>query len=399
MQANLHPDLLNTADGTRAEQILRTCVHCGFCNATCPTYQVTGDELDGPRGRIYLIKEVLESGQGNATAQRHLDRCLTCLACESTCPSGVAYGELLEVGREVIEQTQRRGWFARVVRFWLQAVVPSPRWFRRWARLGHWFRWMLPGWLRGALPVVTRAAPADHGTHPRTVLVLQGCVQQVATPQANASFANLLDRRGYEVIYADNEVCCGSLNLHLGERERALARIRVNIDALTPYLADVEAVVSTASGCGLTIKDYPRLLIDDVDYAPRAAALARKFQDAGEFVTAENLACGKLDDFERVAWQAPCTLQHGQKIAGVVEKLLRDAGYDLVPVVDSHLCCGSAGSYSLLQPQLAGELRSRKLSALCAHDPDVIATANVGCQMHLASGGDTAVRHWLELLK
>jgi glycolate oxidase iron-sulfur subunit len=399
MQTKLHEDLRGTAEGTRAEQILRTCVHCGFCNATCPTYQITGDELDGPRGRIYLIKEVLESGQGNPTAQRHLDRCLTCRACETTCPSGVAYGELLEVGRDIVERSERRTWFARVKRRWLMAVVPNPRKFRRWVRLGSLFRWLLPGRLRRAVPKLARSQAADHKSHARKVMVLQGCVQQVATPQANAALTQLLDARGIEVVYPEGETCCGSLNLHLGARDRALGDIRANVDALAARLDEVEAVISTASGCGVTIKDYPRLLMDDAEYASRAAAVVRKFQDVAEFITAESLACRKIDGFERVAWQAPCTLQHGQQINGVVERLLRSAGYELVAVQDPHLCCGSAGTFSLLEPQLAGELRDRKLAALCANAPDVIATANVGCQSHLGAGASVAVRHWLELLQ
>jgi glycolate oxidase iron-sulfur subunit len=407
MQTDLHEDLRGTSHGRRAEQILRRCVHCGFCNATCPTYQLTGDELDGPRGRIYLIKDVLESGQGNSTAQRHLDRCLTCRACESACPSGVEYGDLLEIGRDIVEQTQPRSWRAKLVRGWLMRVVPNRRRFRRWARLGGWFRWVLPSRLRQALPRVRRTRstqrptqqPTQQKGHARRVLVLRGCVQDVATPAANTALAALLDARGFEVIYADQEGCCGSLNLHLGERERALADIRRNIDALTPHLEDVEAVVSTASGCGVTIKDYPQLLLDDHEYAMRAAALARKFQDASEFITTENLACRSIDGYQRIAWQAPCTLQHGQKITGIVENILRDAGYELVPVADEYLCCGSAGTYSLLQADLASELRKRKLDALCAHDPDVIATANVGCQTHLASTAKVDVRHWLELLQ
>jgi len=399
MQTELHPSLQAIRDGRRAEQILRTCVHCGFCNATCPTYQITADELDGPRGRIYLIKQVLESGHGDPTAQRHLDRCLTCRACETTCPSGVAYGELLEVGRAVIERTQSRPWLARLVRGWLMAVVPRPRQFKVWARLGGWFRWLLPGRLRRALPRLVSQPRHALRAHPRKVLVLQGCVQQVTTPQVNAALAALLDARGLEVVHADGEVCCGSLNLHLSNHDRALADIRRNIDALTPHLEDVEAVVSTASGCGVTLKDYPRLLVDDAVYGPRAAALARKCRDAAEFVAAEDLACRKIDGFERVAWHSPCTLQHGQRIIGVVEMLLRNAGYELVPVQDEHLCCGSAGTYSLLQAELSGELRARKLATLCAHRPDVIATANVGCQTHMAAVSKVPVRHWLELLQ
>ena len=399
MHVELHKDLRDSAEASRAEQILRSCTHCGFCNATCPTYQITADELDGPRGRIYLIKEVLESGTGNPTAQRHLDRCLTCRACETTCPSGVAYGELLEFGRDIIERSQPRNWLSLTIRRWLMAVVPYPGRFRALARFGGWFRWMLPGRLRQALPKLKRFKPTVRAGHARRVLVLQGCVQRVATPQANAALAELLDKRGFEVVYADGEVCCGSLNLHLGARDKALVNIRQNIDALAPYLDDVEAVVSTASGCGVTIKDYPRMLMDDAEYAPRAAALVRKFQDAAQFVTAENLGGRKIDGVRRVAWHAPCTLQHGQQITGVVENLLQGAGYELVPVADAHLCCGSAGAYSLLEPGLSAELRERKLAALCAHEPDVIATANVGCQMHLDGTPGVAVRHWLELLQ
>jgi glycolate oxidase iron-sulfur subunit len=399
MQVELHDDLRDTAEGSRAEQIMRSCVHCGFCNATCPTYQITGDELDGPRGRIYLIKEVLESGTGNPTAQRHLDRCLTCRACETTCPSGVAYGELLEVGRGIIEKSQPRDLLSQTMRRWLMAVVPYPGRFRALVRIGGWFRWMLPGRLQQALPRLKRFKPSVRAGHRRRVLVLQGCVQQVATPQANDCLAELLDKRGFEVVYADGEVCCGSLNLHLGARESALVNIRQNIDALAPYLDDVEAVVSTASGCGVTIKDYPRLLMDDADYAPRAAALVRKFQDVAQFVTLENLGCRKIDGVRRVAWHAPCTLQHGQQITGLVENLLQGAGYELVPVADAHLCCGSAGTYSLLEPRLSAELRERKLAELCAHEPDVIATANVGCQMHLDGAPGVPVHHWLELLR
>lgn len=404
MQTELHSDFADSADGQRARAILRACVHCGFCNATCPTYQVTGDELDGPRGRIYLIKGMLEEGSGNRVAERHLDRCLTCRACETTCPSGVAYGELLEVGRELVERDRRRGPVASFLRGWLLAVVPNPRRFRRWARLGGWFRWLLPGRLGAAVPKVVpeprSPRSGDSGSDAsRRVLVLQGCVQRTATPGVNAALTALLNARDYDVVAAPEEGCCGSLNLHLAEKERALEDARHLLDAVAPHLDSVEAVISTASGCGVTLKDYPRLLDGDPTYADRAKALAEKLQDAAEFIAARDLSFARAVDGTRIAWQAPCTLQHGQRINGLVEKVLEAAGYELVPVADGHLCCGSAGTYSILQPELAGELRRRKLQALCAERPDVIATANVGCQTHLAAASGVPVRHWLELLR
>lgn len=399
MQIELHDDFAETADGQRAQDILRACVHCGFCNATCPTYQVTGDELDGPRGRIYLIKEMLEEGSANRVAERHLDRCLTCRACETTCPSGVAYGELLEVGRELVERDRRRDPIASFLCAWLLAVVPDPGRFRRWARLGGWFRWLLPGRLGAALPKVGPEQPVSRTGASRSVLVLQGCVQRTATPGVNAALIDLLNARDYDVVYARNEGCCGSLNLHLAEKERALADARRLLDVVAEDLEEVEAVISTASGCGVTLKDYPRLLADDPAYADRARALAGKLVDAAEFFASRELELERAFDGLRVAWQAPCTLQHGQKITGMVEKVLGAAGYELVSVVDPHLCCGSAGTYSILQPEMAGELRRRKLATLCAQTPDVIATANVGCQTHLAAESPVPVRHWLELLR
>ncbi len=401
MQTDLHADVATTRSGARAEQILRSCVHCGFCNATCPTYLLTGDELDGPRGRIYLIKEMLESGAANAVAQRHLDRCLTCRACETTCPSGVEYGELLELGRNFMEPKQPRPLLQSLKRRWLNAVVPDAKAFARWVNLGNWFRWLLPGALRASLPRSVTRVPASPQTHARKVLVLQGCVQRVATPGANDAFIDLLDSHGFEAVFAEAEGCCGSLNLHLGAREQALGQIRRNVDSLHDLLQgreDIEAVVSTASGCGVTYKDYVRLLEDEPDYAAKAAWLVRMVRDAAEFVAAEGFQFNKDPDVNSIAWHAPCSLQHGQQITGVVERLLQGAGYQLVEVADSHLCCGSAGTYSLLQPELAETLRERKLASLQAHAPDVIATANVGCQTFMAATSRVPVRHWLELL-
>ena len=399
MQAKLHEQVAGTSEGARAKEILRSCVHCGFCNATCPTYLLTGDELDGPRGRIYLIKEMLEAGDANPVAQRHLDRCLTCRACETTCPSGVQYGELLELGRDFMEPRQGRGVVAAAVRGWLKLVVPDADAFRRWARVGNWFRWLLPRILSAQLPEVTQRSRPVAGKHPRKVLLLQGCVQQVATPAANDALASLLSQHGIEATFATQEGCCGSLNLHLGDRERALAQIRHNVDTLIDLLPDIDAVVSSASGCGVTYKDYARLLDGDPEYAAKASQLAEKVCDAAEFLASEGLACSKVPGVERVAWHPPCTLQHGQQITGLVERLLAEAGYELTHVADAHLCCGSAGTYSLLQPAMSEALREGKLQALRAGNPDVIATANVGCQTHLASGSSLPVVHWVELLR
>ena len=437
METQLSKESLASPSGRRANEILRRCVHCGLCNATCPTYQLLGDELDGPRGRIYLIKSLLEAPDPDraATAQTHLDRCLTCRACETTCPSGVAYGELLEIGREVVERQAARSLWQGLVRRWLGWVAPSIRWFPRWAALGRWVRWALPSGLADALPrrpsrlavfsadepwssppaaaartqlgLLHSAAPAP-APSARRVLLLEGCVQRTATPATNAAVVRYLNARGIETITAQEEGCCGGLNLHLGQTGQARRAMRRNLDALTPLLDQVEWIVSTASGCGLTLKDYGRLLADDSKYAAQAARAAAMMRDLAEVVA-------ELDDAEspraagpsasrgatptrcRVAWHSPCTLQHGQRINGLVEGLLTKAGYELAPVKDAHLCCGAAGTYSILEPELAERLKRNKLATLLAGQPDLIATANIGCQMHLASA-DRPVVHWIELL-
>ncbi|TDJ31962.1 MAG: glycolate oxidase subunit GlcF [Gammaproteobacteria bacterium] len=400
MQTNLPQAFKETRHGKRADEILRSCVHCGLCNATCPTYQVLGDELDGPRGRIYLIKEMLEAQEADAVVQTHLDRCLTCRACEPACPSGVAYGELLEIGRDFLEEHGRRGLIDSIMRRWLVSVVPDVARFKRWSRLGRPFRWMLPRSVREQLPRRNPATRQAFDARERQVLVLQGCVQRAITPEVNTSLAALLDSRGIEVVYDDEESCCGSLSLHLGNASETRIALHRNIDALLPMLDDVEAVISTASGCGVTLKDYPRLLAGDESYFPMACRVAEKVVDVSEYLSQLGLEWDKTADYQRVAWHAPCTLQHGQGITGTVERLLRDAGYELVGVRDPHICCGSAGTYSLLQPELARTLRSQKLEALCEEAPDVIATANVGCQTHLANGDkNVPVVHWLELLR
>lgn len=396
MQTNLPAELLATDRGQRANEILRSCVHCGFCNATCPTYQLTGDELDGPRGRIYLIRDLLEGVDDTTRSTQHLDRCLTCRACETTCPSGVAYGELAEIARNELGPKRRgaKGLMRRFVR-WL---VPDAERLRRMVRLGRLTRPFIPPRLKQHLPAHIGQGATGTTGHPRKVLLLNGCAQQVATAQTNEHFVSLLDQHGIGVDVATNEGCCGALDLHLGDDAQALARMRANIDALSPYLGECEAIISTASGCGVTLKDYGRLLAHDLEYADAAAKLSDLLVDAVEYLDRQRLPLQKQSDVHRVAWHPPCSLQHGMQITGVVERLLTKAGYELVPVKDSHLCCGSAGSYAMLEPKLSDALGHRKVTALLKGEPDIIATANVGCQGHIAHRTGVPVVHWVELL-
>ena len=401
MQTRLPEDLLATDAGREADAILRSCVHCGFCNATCPTYQVRGDELDGPRGRIWLVKELLERGEAGPDTQLHLDRCLTCRACETTCPSGVRYGRLLELGRERLEAEVPRRPLDRLVRAVLLAVVPRPSVLRLPLRVGQYVRPVLPRSLRGKVP--PRQEPPEEPLrprpHPRRVLLLAGCVQSVATPATNAATRRVLDALGVRAEEAWQAGCCGALPLHLGVTERAKEMARRNVDAWWPALErGAEAVVMTASGCGVTVREYGTLLADDPAYAQRAAAVADRTVDLSEFLAGEDLGPLRLRRPLRVAWHPPCTLQHGQRVTGVVEGILDAVGVERVPVADAHLCCGSAGTYSLLQPTLARELRDRKLAALEADRPELVVTANVGCQLHLAGATERPVRHWVELL-
>lgn len=387
MQTQIAASILATERGRRADEILRSCVHCGFCNATCPTYQVRGDELDGPRGRIYLIKGMLENGQANATAREHLDLCLTCRACETTCPSGVRYGELAEIGRDLLEEKlPNRRWLQRL----LLRVVPKPRLLAPLTALGRLFRGLLPRAQRRLLQRPPKLRPL-----PTTgrVLLWQGCAQRVVTPEVNAHLADLLNARGLEPFVSPAEGCCGGLALHLGRTQDALKAMASNVRALSNA---ADTVVSTASGCGVTLKDYGRLLD-----TPDAQVFAAKTKDVAELLSTfefrKRPIAGRTLD--RIAWHPPCTLQHGQKLVGVVERILLATGYELVPVADSHLCCGSAGTYSLLQPTMANELKRRKARELQRHHPQAVATANIGCQTHLADAVDAPVLHWLELIE
>ncbi|EJM15379.1 Fe-S oxidoreductase [Pseudomonas sp. GM18] len=400
MQTNLSEQSRQLPRAEEADKILRTCVHCGFCNATCPTYQLLGDELDGPRGRIYLIKQVLEGAPATAQAQLHLDRCLTCRNCETTCPSGVDYHNLLDIGRAVIDQAVPRPASQRLLRQGLRALAPNPNLFRTLLQIGATFRPLLPRGVEAKLPHDLPAAgerPAPR--HARRVLMLEGCVQPGLSPNTNAAAARVLDRLGISVISTPEAGCCGALDYHLDAQAMGLERARRNIDAWWPHLENgAEAIVQTASGCGAFIKDYAHLLERDPAYAAKARRVSELALDLVQVLADEPLerVCAATD--RRIAFHCPCTLQHAQKLGGAVEAVLTRLGFNLTAVPDSHLCCGSAGTYSITQPQLARQLRDNKLNALESGHPEVIATANVGCQSHLNSAGRTPVRHWIELV-
>ena len=402
MQTNLADFIKHTQEGQEADAILRNCVHCGFCTATCPTYQLLGDELDGPRGRIYLIKQVLEGKQATRKTQAHLDRCLTCRNCESTCPSGVQYGRLVDIGRGIVEKQVRRPLFERVVRTALKEVLPRKWLFTPAMKAGQLLRPVLPKVLQNKVPVAHDAGRWPQAAHARKMLLLDGCVQPAMSPNINAATARVLDKLGVQLIVAPRAGCCGAIRHHLNDHDGALDDVRRNIDAWWPYVeAGVEAIVMTASGCGVMVKDYGHLLQADPTYADRARRIADMTQDLSEIMPAFESAlaaklAGKIE--QRVAYHAPCTLQHGQQIRGKVEGVLRAAGVDVQLCADSHLCCGSAGTYSVLQPALSYQLRDNKVKNLEAQNPDMIVSANIGCLTHLQSGTATPVRHWIELI-
>ena len=409
MQTKLADFIKDTASGREADAILRSCVHCGFCTATCPTFQLLGDELDGPRGRIYLIKEMLEGQPVSERTQLHLDRCLSCRSCETTCPSGVRYHRLLEIGREVLEERVPRSFAARATRFLLCEALPRRGIFKPALRLGQWLRPLLPARLAAKVPAAatgrSKPWPRPCG-HKRRMVALAGCVQPTLTPNTNAALARVLDRLGIELIEVPGVGCCGALRYHLNAQEKARGDMRQVIDAWWPLLdtGSVEGFVMTASGCGEHVRVYGEVFKEDPAYAAKAERISALTRDACEVLAAERGRLGALltqaaaGDSRRLAFHSPCTLQHGQGIRGVVESLLADAGYQMTPVADPHLCCGSAGTYSISQPELATQLRDNKLAALNAGSPAVLVTANVGCQTHLQSGSALPVRHWIELI-
>ena len=403
MQTNLAEFIRHTPDGAEADAILRKCVHCGFCTATCPTYQLLGDELDGPRGRIYLIKQMVEGAEVTRSTQTHLDRCLTCRNCETTCPSGVQYGRLVEIGRKITEEKVTRPFGQRLLRRVLASFVPNSALFTPAMRLGQHVRAFLPKKLRDKVPARQRPLEWPVAKHERKMLMLAGCVQPAMMPNVNIATARVLDALGVETIVAAEAGCCGAIRLHLGYNDEALDDIRANIDAWWPYVEQgVEAIVMNASGCGATVKEYAHLLRHDPAYAEKARRIVGLTRDISEILPEfeESLvAVTRRRAVHTVAFHPPCTLQHGQQLRGQVEHVLAALGIEVRLPADSHLCCGSAGTYSLTQPTLSYALRDQKLEKLRAQEPQVIVSANVGCIAHLQSGTSTPVAHWIELVE
>lgn len=403
MQTHLSPEFAQRADGKAAEAILRKCVHCGFCTATCPTYQLLGDELDGPRGRIYLIKQVLEGAEPTRKTQQHLDRCLTCRNCETTCPSGVDYGHLVDIGRAIVDEKVERPTGERAVRWLLKEGLPSPL-FGPAMKLGQAVRGLLPDSLKAKVPAPRPAGQWPTATHARRVLMLGGCVQPAMAPSINAATARVLDAAGIQTVIAPEAGCCGAVKYHLNDQDGARIQMRANIDAWWPHVEQgVEAIVMNASGCGVTVKEYGHILQDDPAYAARAARISELTRDLSELLP--TLVPALRERVKRpaadrvIGFHPPCTLQHGQKLKGGVEQHLGELGFTVaVARNEAHLCCGSAGTYSVLNPDIAYTLRDRKLGHLNELKPAVIASANIGCITHLQSGTETPVRHWVELL-
>ena len=409
MQTNLAAEFKGTPDGQEAEAILRKCVHCGFCNATCPTYQLLGDELDGPRGRIYLMKQVLEGAPVTRKTQMHLDRCLSCRNCETTCPSGVQYGHLVDIGRKIVDERVERPAGEKAMRWLLKAGLTSPL-FGPAMKLGQLARPLLPASLKNKVPASGGARAKQWPTreHKRKVLMLLGCVQPAMMPNINSATARVLDAAGIQTLVADGAGCCGAIRTHLGDVEGGLADMRRNIDAWWPLVQGltsqgrVEAIVMNASGCGVSVKDYGHALAQDSAYADKAKRVSALTRDISELLP-ELVATLKprvrLRQTRRLAFHPPCTLQHGQQLRGGVETHLRELGFEVnLAISESHLCCGSAGTYSVLQPELAYALRDRKLAQLAPLEPQAIVSANIGCIQHLQTGTPTPVRHWVEVL-
>ncbi|NIE65614.1 glycolate oxidase subunit GlcF [Burkholderia sp. Ax-1719] len=403
MQTNLADFIRNTPDGDEADAILRKCVHCGFCTATCPTYQLLGDELDGPRGRIYLMKQMVEGAPVTKSTLTHLDRCLTCRSCETTCPSGVQYGRLVEVGRKHAEQMVGRPLRQRLIRGFLAGFLPRRMLFSPAMRAAQQVRALLPRRLRDKVPVRQRPLAWPSAKHERKMLMLAGCVQPSMMPNINTATARVLDAIGIETIVAPQAGCCGAIRLHMGYADDALDDVRANIDAWWPYVEQgAEAIVMNASGCGATVKEYAHLMRNDPAYAGKAQRIASLTRDLSEILPAFEdrlMSATRRRGIHTVAYHPPCTLQHGQQLRGGVEKVLGALGLEVRLPADSHLCCGSAGTYSITQPRLSYTLRNQKVDRLKALEPQLIVSANIGCIAHLQSGTKIPVTHWIELVE
>jgi glycolate oxidase iron-sulfur subunit len=402
MQTNLSPQFKGTPEGIEAEAVLRRCVHCGFCTATCPSYQVLGDELDSPRGRIYLIKQVLEGHEPTRDTQLHLDRCLTCRNCESTCPSGVEYGKLVDIGRRIVDEKVPRGIGSRMLRWALKEGLTSPL-FAPAMKLGQAVRPLLPSVLKDKVPKAQAAGAWPKREHPRKVLMLEGCVQPAMMPNINSATARVLDAAGIQAVVAKEAGCCGAIRFHLNDQAGGLAQMRANIDAWWPFIerGEIDAIVMNASGCGVTVREYAHHLQHDADYADKARRVSELSRDLSELLpdVVEKLRGRVTPAAGVLAFHPPCTLQHGQQLRGGVERGMAQLGFDIrLAPAESHLCCGSAGTYSMLHPQVAHELRDRKLRHLGEMAPAAIVSANIGCITHLQSGTSTPVRHWVEVL-
>ena len=400
MRTQINVKYLDYPDIQEADDILRTCVHCGFCNATCPTYQELGDERDGPRGRIYLLKQMLETGDVSEKSQLHLDRCLTCRSCETTCPSGVKYGRLAEIGRDIMEEQVSRPADQRLKRWLIRQILPYPNRFRFLLRLGQLFRSFLPRDLKDQVPIKQITRPRPSQQHSRQMLVLEGCAQPSATPNTNNAAARILDKLGISLIAAPDAGCCGAVSYHLPSHEEGLAFMRRNIDAWWPYIdAGVEGIVISASGCGSMVKEYGEKLKHDDAYAAKAKHISALTRDLSEILIKEDLEKLVVKQTSRkTAVHCPCSLQHAQQLGGHVEEILQRTGIELSKTQNGHLCCGSAGTYSLLQPKLSQQLLTNKIIDLTIDNPEQIVTANVGCQLHLGSHASIPVKHWIELL-
>ncbi|TXL23713.1 glycolate oxidase iron-sulfur subunit [Methylococcaceae bacterium HT2] len=405
MQTQTTEYFLKSALGQEADNIIRSCVHCGFCTATCPTYQLLGDERDGPRGRIYLIKQIIEGHSVSSKTQLHLDRCLSCRACETSCPSGVQYGRLVDIGRQLIEDKTTRPVISRIIRLILRKILPYPSRVTILLTIGRQLKPLLPQSLKRQIPgrQKTSTWPAyipENSGQARKMLILEGCIQSVTTPNTNSTTANILRKLGITLIAPDKAGCCGAVSQHLSAQQEALNFMRRNIDAWWPYIEQgITAIIITASGCGAMVKEYGYHLKQDEHYADKAQKISELAKDISEILLQEELPLSRIKpSIKNIAFQSPCTLQHGQQLDGVVESILERCGFELSAVDDTHLCCGSAGTYSILQADLAQQLLYNKLTNLQRHQPELIVTANIGCQLHLQSQASIPVKHWIELL-